>query len=118
MTKHDNENIGFTPVSELKWLFFDLNSYFASVEQQDSSELRGKPIAIVPMMTDSTCAIAASYEAKAHGIKTGIKKSDTIIIYSHFGKRKLDITDYNKAFIIHPLFWRNCNTQIKTTKVA
>lgn len=76
MTKHDNENIGFTPVSELKWLFFDLNSYFASVEQQDRSELRGKPIAIVPMMTDSTCAIAASYEAKAHGIKTGTKIYD------------------------------------------
>jgi DNA polymerase-4 len=63
----------FLPSSELKWLFFDLNSYFASVEQQDRPELRGKPIAVVPMMTDSTCAIAASYEAKAYGIKTGTK---------------------------------------------
>lgn len=26
--------------------------------------LRGKPIAIIPVETDSTCAIAASYEAK------------------------------------------------------
>lgn len=55
----------------LKWLFLDLNSYFASVEQQERPELRGKPVAVVPMMTDSTCAIAASYEAKAYGIKTG-----------------------------------------------
>ena len=55
----------------LKWLFLDLNSYFASVEQQDRPELRGKPLAVVPMLTDSTCAIAASYEAKACGIKTG-----------------------------------------------
>ncbi|HQX27033.1 MAG TPA: impB/mucB/samB family protein [Alphaproteobacteria bacterium] len=55
----------------LKWLFMDLNSYFASVEQQERPELRGKPVAVVPMMTDSTCAIAASYEAKAYGIKTG-----------------------------------------------
>ena len=55
----------------LKWLFLDLNSYFASVEQQVNPALRGRPVAVVPMMTDSTCAIAASYEAKAYGIKTG-----------------------------------------------
>lgn len=57
--------------SGLSTLFLDLNSYFASVEQNDRPELRGKPVAVVPMMTDSTCAIAASYEAKAYGIKTG-----------------------------------------------
>ncbi|MGB4106308.1 MAG: impB/mucB/samB family protein [Alphaproteobacteria bacterium] len=55
----------------LKWLFLDINSYFASVEQQERPELRGRPVAVVPMMTDSTCAIAASYEAKAYGVKTG-----------------------------------------------
>lgn len=60
-------------VSEYKWLFLDLNSYFASAEQQDKPELRGKPVAVVPMMSDGTCAIAASYAAKAFGIKTGTK---------------------------------------------
>lgn len=60
----------------LSTLFLDLNSYFASVEQNDRPELRGKPVAVVPMITDSTCAIAASYEAKAYGIKTGTKIFD------------------------------------------
>lgn len=55
----------------LKWLFLDLNSYFASVEQQENPALRGRPVAVLPMMTDHTCAIAASYEAKAYGVKTG-----------------------------------------------
>ena len=55
----------------LNWLYLDLNSYFASVEQQLQKHLRNKPIAIVPIMTDATCAIAASYEAKAYGVKTG-----------------------------------------------
>ncbi len=55
----------------LQWLYVDFNSYFASVEQQLQPHLRGRPIAVVPVATDSTCAIAASYEAKAFGVKTG-----------------------------------------------
>jgi DNA polymerase-4 len=59
------------PALLLRWLYVDFNSYFASVEQQLRPELRGKPIAVVAVETDSTCAIAASYEAKAFGVKTG-----------------------------------------------
>jgi len=55
----------------LRSLFVDFNSFFASVEQQEQPDLRGRPIAVLPVMTDSTCCIAASYEAKRFGIKTG-----------------------------------------------
>lgn len=70
MVLHTPEELG------LSTLFLDLNSYFASVEQNERPELRGRPIAVVPMMTDATCAIAASYEAKAYGVKTGTKIYD------------------------------------------
>ena len=53
------------------FLHIDLNSFFASVEQQLHPEYRGRPLAVVPTMADTTCCIAASYEAKALGIKTG-----------------------------------------------
>lgn len=55
----------------LRYLFVDMNSYFASVEQQLRPELRGRPVAVVPMMADTTCCLAASYEAKAFGVRTG-----------------------------------------------
>lgn len=54
------------------WLFLDLNSFFASCEQQDHPEWRGRPLIVVPAQgVDTTCAIAASYEAKRLGIRTG-----------------------------------------------
>jgi DNA polymerase IV len=56
------------------YLVIDFNAYFASVEQQERPALRGRPVAVVPMAgTDTTCAIAASYEAKAFGVKTGMR---------------------------------------------
>lgn len=60
----------------LNSLFLDFNSYFASVEQQLNPELRGKPIAVVPMVADSAATLAASYEAKAKGVKTGTRIYD------------------------------------------
>ncbi|KPF79103.1 hypothetical protein IP88_02615 [alpha proteobacterium AAP81b] len=57
----------------LRWLYLDLNSYFASVEQQLDPAIRGRPVVVAPVHTDSTSAIAASYEAKAYGIRTGTR---------------------------------------------
>lgn len=60
----------------LQALYVDFNSYFASVEQQLQPELRNKPIGILAVMAETTCCIAASYEAKAFGIKTGTMVRD------------------------------------------
>lgn len=60
----------------MNWLFTDMNSYFASVEQYLRPELRNHPVAVIPVETDSTCVIAASYSAKQFGVKTGTKVSE------------------------------------------
>jgi DNA polymerase-4 len=52
-------------------LFVDCDSYFASVEQHLDPRLRGRPVGVAPVMAESSCCIAASYEAKAFGVKTG-----------------------------------------------
>jgi DNA polymerase IV len=61
---------------DLRVLMLDFNAYFASVEQQLNPALRGLPLGIVPMKAETTCCIAASYEAKAFGIKTGTRVSE------------------------------------------
>ncbi len=64
------------PPDRFTALHIDLNSFFASVEQFLHPEYRGKPTAVVPIQGDTTCCIAASYEAKALGIRTGTRVSD------------------------------------------
>ncbi len=56
--------------------FVDFNSFFASVEQQLDVKLRGRPVGVVPVMAETSCCIAASYEAKAFGVKTGTGMRD------------------------------------------
>ncbi len=52
----------------LRYLTIDFNSFFASVEQEERPELRGKPVGIVPVMAETTGCIAVSLEAKAAGL--------------------------------------------------
>ncbi|MEI7909337.1 MAG: DNA polymerase [Verrucomicrobiota bacterium] len=57
-------------------LFVDCDSYFASVEQHLDPSLRGRPVGVAPVLAETSCCIAASYEAKAFGVKTGTRISD------------------------------------------
>ncbi len=54
-------------------MHIDLNSCFATVEQQSRPLLRGRPIAIVNRRTENTAIITASYEAKKYGVKVGMR---------------------------------------------
>jgi DNA polymerase-4 len=67
-----------TAATTPRWLVLDLNSFFASCEQQEQPELRHRPVAVVPTRALTTCAIAASYEAKAFGVRTGTKVAEAL----------------------------------------
>ncbi len=52
-------------------LHIDMDAFFASVEQQCHPELRGKPIAVIGS-GKRTVITTSSYEARAHGVQTGM----------------------------------------------
>lgn len=57
-------------------MHIDLNSCFATVEQQARPMLRGRPVAVVNRRTEHTMIVTASYEAKAAGVMLGMKLKD------------------------------------------
>ena len=71
-------NVQYSPPTcpDLQVMMIDFNAYFASVEQQLNPALRGRPLGVVPVKAETSSCIAASYEAKAFGIKTGTRVSE------------------------------------------
>lgn len=54
-----------------EYLYLDFDSFFASAEQMLQPHLIGKPVAVLPVISNATVCIAASREAKRFGITTG-----------------------------------------------
>ncbi|MEJ2621489.1 MAG: DNA polymerase IV, partial [Candidatus Thiodiazotropha sp.] len=53
-------------------ILVDMNAFFCSVEQIDHPELQGVPIGITNG-AQGTCIITSSYEARAFGVRTGMR---------------------------------------------
>ena len=60
----------------LRNLALDFDSFFASVEQQDRPELRGRPVAVAPVLAESTGLIAVSGEAKKLGLQRNTRVAE------------------------------------------
>ena len=54
-------------------MYVDMNSFFASCEQQLDPQLRGKPVGVCPYESPNAAVIAVSMEAKKLGITTGMR---------------------------------------------
>ena len=62
-------------------IHLDINSCFATIEQQANPTLRDKAIAVCAYTTPSGCILAASVTAKKLGIKTGMRVREAKLIY-------------------------------------
>ena len=79
-------------------MHIDLNSAFATTEQQAHPSLRGKPIGVTNRLSKECCVIAASYEAKALGIKVGTRLSEAKAICPEFIMLETDAPKYNRVY--------------------
>lgn len=61
-------------------MHIDLNSCFATIEQQANPLLRGKPIVVAAYETPNGCVLAPSIEAKRLGIKTGMRVKEARLL--------------------------------------
>ena len=82
-------------------MHIDLNSCFATVEQQARPMLRGKPIAIVNRRTEHTAIITASYEAKEKGVKVGMKLREARVLCPGIVALESDPSKYR--YVYHKL---------------
>lgn len=75
-------------------MHIDLNSAFASAEQQAWPALRGRPMGVTNRLSKECCVIAASYEAKALGIRVGTRRSEALALCPDFVLLETDPSKY------------------------
>jgi DNA polymerase-4 len=80
-------------------MHIDLNSAFASAEQQAWPSLRGRPMGVTNRLSPECCVIAASYEAKALGIKVGVRRSEAMALCPEFVMLETDPSKYTFMYL-------------------
>ena len=86
-------------------MHIDLNSCFATIEQQANPLLRGKPIAVAAYKTSNGCILAASVEAKMLGIKTGMRVKEGKLLCPGL-------------FVMEPDPWKYRNVHLELRKIV
>ena len=99
----DNQNLGFNP-NPAFIMHLDINSCFATIEQQANPFLRGKPLVVAAYDSSGGCVIAPSIEAKKIGIRVGMRVKDAKEIFP-------------KVFVLTPDPWKYRSVHLALRKI-
>jgi DNA polymerase IV len=90
----------------------DLNSCFATIEQQANPLLRGKPIVVAAYNSPNGCVVAPSIEAKRYGIKTGMTVRDARLLYPPVVVRTPDPAKYRAVHMMFRKIFRDYSPDV------
>jgi DNA polymerase-4 len=90
----------------------DLNSCFATIEQQANPLLRGKPIVVAAYNSPNGCVVAPSIEAKTYGIKTGMTVRDARLLYPGVIVRTPDPDKYRAVHLMFRRIFRDYSPDV------
>jgi DNA polymerase-4 len=72
----------------------DMDAFYASVEQRDRPELRGRPVAVGGSPQSRGVVAAASYEARAFGVRSAIPMSRAVRLCPDLNVVRADFAKY------------------------
>src|SRR5688572_29822284 len=95
-----------------KIVHLDMDAFYASVEQRDDPGIRGKPVAVGGSPQGRGVVAAASYEARAFGVRSAMPMARALRLCPELVIVRPDFTKYKAVSEQVMAILRSCSEQI------